>query len=695
VFEADIQAEELRKKGVRIKLPGQSFQILRLLLERSGELVTREELRQALWPGNTYVDFDHGLNAAVTRLRDALGDSADSPRFIETLPRRGYRFIAPLLPEKPAFVPHVLSFERAKEQEVVGSRSLRKWWIGGALGLAIALLTSLAIYRLTHSTQPNTPTVTPFTSLPGREVNPSFSPDGAKIVFAWDGDPPAGQRGFDLYVKQIGSEHLQRLTNTASGWLVPTWSPDGESVYFTRASAAGNGIYMISALGGDERIIKKDGSHFEGVSVSADGKYMAYPEMTNTGLSRITVVDLHSMANVPVLLPKCLNSEAPAFAPVGLRLAFTCTPSWGIADVYVLPDLATAPRHVARVFGSPTGMGWAKHGRELILGVERGQSDLWRIDVDSGKAESLLVGAQATEPTVARSGERMAFAQTSGSANIWRVDLDRPEHSAQRLIPSTRLEQNPTYSPDGKHILFESLRSGFSEIWMSRGDGSEVQQLTRFEGPLTGTPRWAPDSHRFAFDSRAEGKANVYVMDINERVARRVQTDVPDNSTPGWSHDGQWLYFRSDGAHEPGIYKVSPQGGKAVLVAAGAGYDPAESASGQDLFYTAGYKQMVVHRLSLKSGADSVLPGISAAGHMLAWTLTGRGIYFLQESGQDALLNFYDLKNDRVRKMLDLPRGEKTLDMMGGLSVSPDERFAVYSRAGEQQSDIMLVDNFH
>src|SRR5215472_12807406 len=95
-FEADFQTQEIRKHGVRLRLPAQSFQILRMLLERSGELVTREDLQKALWPSDTFVDFDHGLNAAVNRLREVLGDSADRPVFIETLPRRGYKFIAPI-----------------------------------------------------------------------------------------------------------------------------------------------------------------------------------------------------------------------------------------------------------------------------------------------------------------------------------------------------------------------------------------------------------------------------------------------------------------------------------------------------------------------------------------------------------------------------------------------------------------------
>jgi cholera toxin transcriptional activator len=96
VFELDLNGGELRKSGVKLRLQGQPFQVLALLLERAGEVVTREELQQKLWPSDTFVDFDHSLNTAINKVREALGDSASSPRYIETLARRGYRFIAPV-----------------------------------------------------------------------------------------------------------------------------------------------------------------------------------------------------------------------------------------------------------------------------------------------------------------------------------------------------------------------------------------------------------------------------------------------------------------------------------------------------------------------------------------------------------------------------------------------------------------------
>src|SRR6266566_4990320 len=108
-FEINLESEELRKNGMRLRLSGQPFQVLAVLIDRPGEVVTREELNAKLWPADTFVDFDHGLNNAVARIREVLDDSSDTPRYVETIPRRGYRFMAPLADSRPVAQSPVLS----------------------------------------------------------------------------------------------------------------------------------------------------------------------------------------------------------------------------------------------------------------------------------------------------------------------------------------------------------------------------------------------------------------------------------------------------------------------------------------------------------------------------------------------------------------------------------------------------------
>ena len=157
-FEADLRSGELRKHGVRLKLQDQPFQVLTLLLEHAGDIVTREELRQRLWPADTFVDFDTGLNSAVKKLRDVLADSADQPRYIETIPRRGYRFIAPLVDPSPATVPssepetHKIASSQPASSVVPAAESFSFTRLRLLFGAAVLLLLFVAVFLVYRNT---------------------------------------------------------------------------------------------------------------------------------------------------------------------------------------------------------------------------------------------------------------------------------------------------------------------------------------------------------------------------------------------------------------------------------------------------------------------------------------------------------------------------------------------------------------
>jgi len=202
-FEADVQTGELRKNGLKLKFSGQPFQVLAILLERPGEVVTRDELQKRLWP-DTFVDVERNLNTAVNKIREVLGDSAENPRFVETLPRRGYRFIgqpqSAVQPDVPA------AAEPARGSSL---HRIRLKMGAGALAILVIALAVLGDYRWHGERQQEHAALTavPFTALQGEETSPAISPDGSRIAFAWNGDPGKDEKGFDLYVKVIGSEH--------------------------------------------------------------------------------------------------------------------------------------------------------------------------------------------------------------------------------------------------------------------------------------------------------------------------------------------------------------------------------------------------------------------------------------------------------------------------------------------------------
>src|SRR5437879_1719035 len=153
-FEIDPQAGELRKQGLKIKLRDQAFQVLSMLLERPGQVVSREELQNKLWPADTFVDFDRGLNKAINHLRDALGDSAESPRFIETLPKRGYRFIASV--ESPPVAEPSIAPPISRSPN-------RLWLVVLAATLCVAGIAGWFYSRKSHAVgEPNSVVVTEF-----------------------------------------------------------------------------------------------------------------------------------------------------------------------------------------------------------------------------------------------------------------------------------------------------------------------------------------------------------------------------------------------------------------------------------------------------------------------------------------------------------------------------------------------------
>jgi DNA-binding winged helix-turn-helix (wHTH) protein len=177
-FEVDLEERELRRSGLKIKIQEQPFQILVLLLERPGAVLTREHLQKALWPDGTFVDFEHGLNTAVKKLREALGDSAEIPHFVETVARRGYRFIGKV--EAP-----VAAIPSARPTAWQRLFTTRNTVLAGLMVGALAL--SFLYYHHSLRSKTGQLAVTPAVTNVGEKYTPSLSPDGQHLAFVWNG----------------------------------------------------------------------------------------------------------------------------------------------------------------------------------------------------------------------------------------------------------------------------------------------------------------------------------------------------------------------------------------------------------------------------------------------------------------------------------------------------------------------------
>jgi DNA-binding winged helix-turn-helix (wHTH) protein len=228
-FEVDLEAGELRKGGVKLKLSGQPFQVLTILLEQPGAVVTREELQKRLWP-DTFVDVDHNLNAAINKIREALGDTAENPRFVETLPRRGYRFISPVNGFAPAAT-------ATKAPEAALRKSHLRLFLAGTIVGTVVLLAIVGWWVYKRPEPPASPPQRALTRLTfdeGLQMEPTWSPDNHYIAYA-------SNRGgkFDIWVQAVSGGDPVQITKGPGHHWQPNWSPDGK--YIAYRSEQGDG----------------------------------------------------------------------------------------------------------------------------------------------------------------------------------------------------------------------------------------------------------------------------------------------------------------------------------------------------------------------------------------------------------------------------------------------------------------------
>jgi len=700
VFEVDPASGELRKNGLKIRLSGQPFQILCLLLERPGQVVTRDELQKKLWPHGTFVDFDHSLNTAVNKIREALGDSAENPRFVETLARRGYRFIVPVESTGSGGDLHTTQDTQQKSapQVVEGIHDRRRrggLWIALVAGSAGAILVAALIY-LELNTQPPAfqRALTRVTFDEGLQFGATWSPDGRFIAYCSD-------RGgkFDIWVQPVSGGNAVQVTKGPGRNWQPDWSPDGKLIVF-RSERNDGGLYLVPALGGTERKITSFGY---GPRWSPDSSQVLfqtffYPADLSPHV-HVTALDGSPPREVPVdfLRQRNLHPRSAAWHPDGKRISVWVRENQIIPRLWTVPveggtafDLTPVPEVVKQLRNAALGGGasmgfdlafcWAPSGQAIYF--ERtvgGAKNIWKTTVKQNplratSAERLTTGhGSDTEFALSRDGKRLAFTARAQRTRIWLFPFDATSGqitgSGQAVTSPGMQAWRQVLSRDGNRLAFTLQRIGKFELWeKSLVDGREAQ--LEADNYLRWFPQWSPDGTRLAYTrTRPEApiKHQLCVWSAESRSEEPVTAWGTTLDRPyDWSPDGKRLLISRKASDVDGNVSIwllpSGPGNNGALVARRVAADPTYDLY-QGHFSPDGRWIVFEGMKNGPTGPESTLYVVPESGgpwiritdgkywdDKPRWSPDGKTIYFV--SGRSGFFNVWGIRFDPVKGRL-------------------------------------------
>ena len=571
MFEADLARAELFNRGRQVRIENQPFQMLLILLERPGEVVTREELQKRLWPADTFVEFDSGLNTAIKKLRYALGDSADNPTFIETVPRRGYRFIAPVtingfgepVAAAEASVSHgAVAPPASKSYFPVGIRESKRVAaiVVAALGLvAVSLGFRMWISRDRSFSMEKTEIVRLTDT--GKVVGAAIAPDGRFVVYALH------DRGaISLWLRQMATSSDVQILPPDENYLFPrlTFSPDSNYIYFVRNDPNQPGInnlFVMPALGGPVRLLIKDID--SPVSFSPDGREFVFTR----GIPPRNEVQVR-LANAGGSGERLL-ATLPGADP-GFQRGATWSPNGRTIVVpfslsgkgrHILASVVVADGTVRALYESPAAIGrplWLPDGNTLLLVLndrsDRGQ--FWIISYPGGEARRLTndLADYDLSPDVTHNGRTVVAVAGNVVSNLWVApasDTSKSRQITSGQLPLFRVAEGP----EGK-LLAWSLDG---KLWILNADGTQRALFT--EVPSVGSATYCGGF--VLFNSYRTGRAELIRVD-SEGANANVLVGGNFRSLV-CAPDGKSVFYRDLSA--PKIWGVPIQGGAPEQVA--------------------------------------------------------------------------------------------------------------------------------
>ena len=615
-----------------------------------------------------------------------------------------------------------VALEDLREEPVSGRPARagpRRRWLWAAVP-AMLLLGGLLAWQAWRAPERAEPLrAVPLTTLAGVERYPSFSPDGKNVAFTWTGPK---QDNPDIYVQMIGSGSPLRLTTDPGNDYNPVWSPDGLSIAFLRrqSEADRSELRLVPPLGGSERKLAE--VHVRsGTFVSPpylawcpDGTCLVVTDSPGEGKPDALFVissetgDKRQLTNPQ---PPATGDTNPAVSPDGGWLVFRRMATLFTGELYLLAlgrglTAADEPRRLTPAALDGEYPTWMPDSKEILFSAK---GSLWRLVVSAESAPARLpfVGEDGLMLVVSRPQPRrssgLVYVRSSTDFNIWRLDTSAPGTTASSppvvSISSTRADDMPQFSPDGRRVAFTSDRSGGFEIWVADPDGSNAVQLTSMGARASGYPHWSPDGERIVFHSNLEGQWEVYAIPSAGGKPRNLSSDPASDFFPSFSRDGRWIYLNSNRTGDFHIWKIPASGGDAVQVAESIGYAPQEAPDGASIYYVETMeKPSPLWRLPASGGVPvKVLEGVVLANFVVLergiyyfdWPSGERGVHYVDLPSGETRLQYFDFT---TRESTTVARDLGAVDLP--LTASPDGRTILYSRMDSSVDDLMLVDNF-
>ena len=595
-FELDAQCGQLRKDGVGLKLQGQPIQILEVLLEKPGQLVTREEICQRLWTSDTFVDFDHSLNTAVKKLRQTLGDEADTPRYIETLPKRGYRFIGEVNreePKKESLDPSAVAIVAAERiefpQPVKKKRPLRWRWIAAIA--AVALLAVAAYWFTQPPPQPrivgahvltNTGNIKDLESRPLADRGSVYfreqKTSGEQMTVGWvllsvpatGGEVSAGPavNGFLTDISRDGSQLLsQMLDPKRNHWDIWTQSPSAgaprlivKDAYSPIWTSDGRGILFFR---NDDKHLYRANADGTAVERLAAVHQVWYPHLSPDGLRIRFTGDYPTFTlwqigtggrDLRQLLGGRKDVYGGSWSPDGKHYFFSSWDGdrwslWAVSEEHRWWKKAESSQPYPLTFG-PMSIGTpaiSNDGKQLYAVAKESHGELSIYDNKSGKFVPYLGGISACYVDFSRDGQWIAYVSYP-EGTLWRSRIDGSERRQLTVPPLAVIK--PRWSPDGKLIVFMDLSNGDrrqmtddspTRIYVISADGGGPELL--LAGHLY-DPTWSPDGKSIAYDyspvSQGLSGSEIRILNLQTQSSTTVPGSL-DKWSPRWSPDGKYL----------------------------------------------------------------------------------------------------------------------------------------------------------